>query len=99
MVNEKALSKSEHLLAGFPVKHLQVSALQTKINQFAKLATEGINAKTHGMMKIAEAELRKALDDFRAKSKLGVYHKEWIAVLSVDIRGSSKLAKDHSADN
>lgn len=82
----------DHLLGGMPIKHMQEEELALKISQFAHIAKEGIQAQTQGLTKVAESALHKSLDSFRAYSEIGIYHKEQISVLSVDIRDSSTLA-------
>src|SRR4051812_22812722 len=81
-----------HLLEGLPLKHMRVSDLEQKISQFSQVAIDGLKSKTVGVTKLAKSVLRESLDEFRAYSKMGVCHKEQLAVLSVDIRDSSKLA-------
>lgn len=90
---------SDHILAGLDYKYMKKSELEAQIKQFASVAKAGLRAKTQGIMKLAEAELRKSLDDFREHSEMGIYHKEQLAVLSVDIRGSSRLAIDQAPES
>jgi class 3 adenylate cyclase len=73
-------------------------------------ATQGVIGQTSGTVKLAaEGRLRAALhgpdairaglvSDLRARSRVGVNHKEVLAVLSVDMRGSTALAMKHDAE-
>jgi class 3 adenylate cyclase len=81
---------------------------QQIVRSFAT-ATQGVAGQTVGTTKLAEARLRATLrgdgaphaglvSDLRAKSRIGVNHKEDVAVIGVDMRGSTKLAEEHKPD-
>ena len=72
-------------------------------------ALNGVAAQTGGMIKLAESRLRQAMhgdrapraglvSDLRSKSRIGLNHKEDLAILAVDMRGSTALAEKHKAD-
>jgi class 3 adenylate cyclase len=90
--------------------YLHRSAIQQQIARAFHTATAGVVAQTSGTTKLAteswlriivqgaEAKGAGVVADLRAKSRLGVNHKEQVAVLAVDMRGSTELAKAHTAD-
>lgn len=93
-------------------RHLYVrrSAIQEQIARSFYTATKGVIDQTPGTTKLAaEGRLRAIVEGTRAKqagvvadlwatSRIGVNHKEQVAVLAVDMRGSTVLASEHTAD-
>ena len=71
--------------------------LLAHIARFYDAGIEGLLNKMLGVAKRG-ALLEKALGGLRASGQVGVNRQEELAVLSVDIRGSSKLAERLSAD-
>jgi class 3 adenylate cyclase len=90
--------------------YLRRAAVKEQIARSFHTATTGVFAQTSGTTKLAaEGRLRAIVEgvdakkagvvsDLRAKSRIGVNHKEQVAVLSIDMRGSTALAMEHTAD-
>jgi class 3 adenylate cyclase len=86
------------------------TSIRQQITRSFYTATKGVIEQSTGTTKLAtESRLRDALQgpgakqagvvsDLRARSRIGVNHKEQVAVMSVDMRGSTALAKEHKAD-
>jgi class 3 adenylate cyclase len=83
--------------------------VREQIAQSFATARQGVASQTSGMIKLAESRLRGALhgeraprgglvSDLRARSRIGVNHKESLAVLAVDMRGSTALAEENEPD-
>lgn len=88
------------------------AAIKQQIARSYVTAQLGVAGQTHGIRKMAEERARKALNidgvggvesgplsAFRTHSRLGVNRKEYLAVLSADMRGSTALAEKHGADS
>lgn len=63
-------------------------------------AIAGLEAETEGIPKLAKAEaIEKSVRDKLGRSRLGACHREELAVLSLDVRGSSKIAQEHKRED
>src|SRR4051794_1739318 len=91
--------------------YLQRAAIRQQIHRSYATALQGVSAQTQGIMKLSESRTRKALgldgvggidtgvvSTLRQQSKIGANHKEHVAILAVDMRGSTALAEEHEAD-
>jgi len=101
-LSERVASKDDKLI-------LRRKDIRQQIAQSFATAMNGVAAQTGGSIKLAESRLRQALhrdhapraglvSDLRNKSRIGVNHKEDLAILAVDMRGSTALAEKHKAD-
>ncbi len=65
-----------------------------------RLALDGLAAETEGPEKIARAEqVQKSVGERLGRSRIGACHREELAVVSLDVRGSSVLAARHKRED
>lgn len=93
-------------------KYITRTEIRRQIGRSFVVAQMGVSGQTQGVRKLAEARARKALNvdniggvgagpltSLRTNAPFGVNHKEYVAVLSADMRGSTALAEKHEADD
>ncbi|WP_437945561.1 hypothetical protein WME98_32255 [Sorangium sp. So ce296] len=92
--------------------YLQRAAVRAQIRRSFATAQRGVQAQTVGTTKFAQERLRETVrtagvggadrglvSDLRQKSRIGVNHKESVAVLAADMRGSSTIADENEPDD
>lgn len=80
---------------------MSADVIRNQLEGFFETALAGLRSKTMGPQKfvlLAEQRMQKSasIQQIRERSRTGLCHKESLAVLSVDVRGSSSLAEQQS---
>jgi len=82
--------------------YISRKAIRERIALSFVAAMQGVVAQTSGQIKVAESAIRASgsvVSAVRARARIGVNHKEDVAVLAADMRGSTRLAEKSDADD